>query len=93
MVENDVVVIAVPVVIYMVVFAAAVINFCHSDSTVLYHNTTVIRYEPGAFFRSPYLTLRLENGTMVKMACKELSRVPYNVSVDVYRTGRIEVIG
>jgi len=93
MVENDAVVIAAAVTIYMVVFGAAVIDFCHSDSAVLYHNATVIRYEPGGFLRSSYLVLRLENGTMVKMTCKHMSRVHYNVSVDVYKSGRVELAG
>jgi len=92
-VNDEIVISLICLSVFLIVAGIAVYHESRSSKTIIYHNATVIDYDQGSFWKDAYLTLRLEDGTIVQVASKRLRVIPFNVSVNVYKNGRVKALG
>jgi len=90
--NDEVVVSIICLTVFLIVAGIFVNAYIRASKTVAYHNATVIDYDQGSYWKGAYLTLRLEDGTIVRVASKRLYVIPFNVSVDVYKNGKVKEI-
>jgi len=78
--NDEVAVSIICLTVFLIVAGIFVNAYIRASKTVAYH------------WKGAYLTLRLEDGTIVQVASKRLYVIPFNVSVDVYKNGEVKRI-